>query len=180
MNIAGGPVHGDDEWPIPPIAIPRGLREHAWHVAILTSLILLSAFPELRMPTLAILLGLMLVRGVFGILAAPWLLRRIAASMGGIAVLLAARWLEPGRARALAFDMFLRRADLNALELTERLALQAGLWATAALLIATFAGFDLRVVNREVADQRVWVRQQARRRQVMAEHHRRNPPPESV
>jgi len=180
MNIAGGPVHGDDEWPTPPIAVPRGMREQAWHAGLLASVIGLVAFPEVRAPVLLLSIALILIRGALGQHTPPWLLRRIAAGMIVIAGIATSRWLETGQLRRLALDMLLRRTDLSTLELTEWVAVQVVLWATAAHIVATVTGFDLRVVNRQVADERAWQRQQARRRQVMAQHHRRNPPPECV
>ena len=180
MNVAGGPVHGDDEWPIPPVALPRGLREQAWHGAVLLSLLAVIGIPEVRIPTLLISLQIILIRGLFGHFTPPWLLRRIAGGGMAFSTIISSRLLEQGQPRRLALDMLLRRADLSVLELTERLAVHVCLWATAVIIVATVAGFDLRVVNRQVADERVWQRQQARRRQVMAQHHRRNPPAQSV
>jgi hypothetical protein len=76
--------------------------------------------------------------------------------------------------------MLLRREDLTTLEPLVWITVQGWLWVTGLLIVATVTGFDLRVAHRQVADERVWARQQARRRQVMAQHHRSNPPPETL
>lgn len=180
MNVAGGSVHGDDAWPLPPIAIPRGLREHAWHTALLASILLLLLLPPLRPLAAAILLVIIVIRGVSGAIVAPWLLRRLAVLGLGFSTLLAWTRLEAGSSRRLLFDIALRRTELGLLPSPERLVTEAWLWTLALLSIATLAGFDLRVVNRQVVDERVWSRQRARRRQVMAQHHRNNPPPETL
>lgn len=180
MNVAGGSVHGDDAWPLPPIAIPRGLREHAWHGALLVSVLLLLLLPPLRPLAAAILLLIVVIRGVGGVIVAPWLLRRLAVVALGFSALLTWTRLEAGRSWSLLFDMAFRRTELGLLPPPERLVTEAWLWALALLTIATMAGFDLRVVNRQVVDERVWSRQRTRRRQVMAQHHRKSPPPETL
>ena len=180
MNTAGGPVQGEEAWPLPPIALPRGLREHAWHAALLLSLLLLGLLPAVRVPMLTVAIVVILAQGLSGVVVPPWLLRRLAMLVLVIAAIIGRVQLETAGVRSLLVDMVLRRDELGLLAQADRVAIEVWLWAVGLLIVATIAGFDLRVVNRQVADERVWARQQARRRQVMAQHHRRNPPPETL
>lgn len=180
MNTAGGPVQGEEAWPLPPIALPRGLREHAWHAALLLSLLLLGLLPPLRVPIVTITIVVILAQGLTGVVVPPWMLRRLAMLAIVIAASVGRIQLEAAGVRSLLIGMMLRREDLGLLAQADRVAVEAWLWAVGLLIVATIAGFDLRVVNRQVADERVWARQQARRRQVMAQHHRKNPPPETL
>ena len=180
MNTAGGPVQGKEAWPLPPIALPRGLREHAWHAALLLSLLLLGLLPPLRVPVVTVAIVVILSQGLSGVVVPPWLLRRLAMLALVIAAIVGRVQLEAHGVRSLLVDIVLRRDDFGLLAQADRVAIEAWLWAVGLLIVATIAGFDLRVVNRQVADERVWARQQARRRQVMAQHHRKNPPPETL
>ena len=180
MNTAGGPVQGDDAWPVPPLALPRGLREHAWHAALLASLLLLAALPPLRIPTVAWAVLVVVISGITGSMVAPWLMRRVALTGLALAALAGRVHLDRSVIAELLLNALLRREAAAALDPIVMLTGQMWLWVVGLLIVATIAGFDLRVVNRQVADERVWGRQQSRRRQVMAQHHRRNPPPEAL
>jgi hypothetical protein len=180
MNTAGGPVQGDEAWPLPPLALPRGLREHAWHAALLVSLLLPIALPPLRAPTFVWAVLVSVVSALTGTVLAPWAIRRVALVGLALAVLAGRLHLERAGVAGLLRDMLLRREDLTALEPLVWITVQGWLWVTGLLIVATVTGFDLRVAHRQVADERLWARQQARRRQVMAQRHRRNPPPETL
>ena len=180
MNTAGGPVQGEEAWPLPPIALPRGLREHAWHTALLLSLLLVGLLPPLRVPVVTVTIVVIVAQGLTGVVVPPWLLRRLSMLALVIAAIVGRVQLEAAGVRSLLLDMVLRRDELGLLAQADWVAIEAWLWAVGLLIVATMTGFDLRVVNRQVADERVWARQQARRRQVMAQHHRKNPPPETL
>ena len=180
MNTAGGPVQGEEAWPLPPIALPRGLREHAWHAALLLSLLLIGLLPPLRVPVVTITIVVIVAQGLTGVVVPPWLLRRLSMLALALAAIVGRVQLEAAGVRSLLLDTVLRREELGLLAQADRVAIEAWLWAVGLLIVATIAGFDLRVVNRQVADERVWARQQERRRQVMAQHPRKKPPPETL
>lgn len=183
MNTAGGPVHPDERWPGFPMAIPRGPREQAWHVTIGLCVLATAALPQLRVLVPLWVLVLTLTRYGFGWLPPAWLLQRATLLVSaGSGLFLFARLGQSASGDVLV--ALLRDDTERLLALLSATADQGALLmlcqAGAGLIVSTLLRFDLRAVRRDIVDERVWARQQARRRQVMAAHHRRQPPPETV
>jgi hypothetical protein len=181
MNVAGGSAHDSDRWPGYALAIPRGPREQLWHIALAVSLVVALAVPALRVLTPLWALAALSARYLAGWFIPPWLLRRVALIPASVSIIFLAGSLGADDLLALAWAIV--RDDTSGLvedlPLPQQVALLGFLYGAAGLVVSTVVGYDLRSVRRDVADQRVWERQQLRRRQVMAQHHRRNPPPEA-
>lgn len=183
MNTAGGPVHPDESWPGFPLATPRGLREQAWHIAVGLGVLTAFGVPLLRILVPVWVLMLVLTRYGLRWMPAAWLIQRatlLMSSASGL-FLFARLGLQAG------CDLLVALVRDDTALIVELIATPAEQGAfvvlclgVAGLIVATVVRFDLRAVRRDIVDERVWARQQARRRQVMAAHHRRLPPPETV
>jgi hypothetical protein len=183
MNTAGGPVQPDERWPGYPMATPRGPREQAWHTAVGLCVLAAIGVPQLRVLVPIWVLMLVLSRYALGWLPPAWLLQRttlLVSSAAGLFLFArlgqSASWQLLG---ALVRDDTQQIPELLA-ERADQGALLVLCQAGAGFIVSTLLRFDLRAVRRDIVDERVWARQQARRRQVMAAHHRRQPPPETV
>ena len=181
MNVAGGSSHDGEHWPGYPLAVPRGPREQLWHVMLALSVLVAIAVPPLRFLVPLWALAPVFARYVLDWFIPPWLLRRVALAFISGSGLFLAGGLEASELTALAWAILRDDAGLivSGFGLPQQAALFILLYGMAGLVVATAVGYDLRSVRRDVADQRVWERQQLRRRQVMAQHHRRCPPPET-
>ena len=181
MNTAGGPVHPDERWPGFPLAIPRGPREQFWHVGVALCILMVVALPQLHVLAPVWVLGLVLTRIALGWSPPAWFLQRLTLLLAtSTGVFLTGR-LGLAASRELLVAL-VRDNTPSILELlpdrAEQVSLALLLHTLAGFAVATLVRFDLRAVRRDIVDERVWARQQTRRRQVMAAHHRLQPPPE--
>ncbi len=181
MNVAGGASHDSERWPGYPLAIPRGPREQMWHVVVAACLLVAIAVPPLRILVPMWAMGVVGARYVLDWFIPPWLLRRVALAFVSGSAFFLGGGLEMSDLLALAWAIVRDDAGhfVSDLIMPQQVALFIFLYGLAGLIVSTVVGFDLRSVRRDVADQRVWERQQSRRRQVMAQHHRKCPPPET-
>lgn len=174
MKNASGHHRDEDRWPLPVLAMPRGIREITWHLGALAALVTPLVLPG-GWYVLAVMAGL------------TWLVQLPASLLVGIA----ARYMAAALVVATVFatpmslplaimhDFAWSRASRISVPLTFTLDLIFEL-SVAACSVAMLIAFDRRSVNRSAVDIRVWQRQQARRRQLLRRWHRSHTLPEVV
>ena len=172
MKNASGHHRDEERWPLPVLAIPRGLREIAWHVSALVVLVTPLVLPA----------GWY----VFAVVAAlTWYLQLPVSMLFRIAL----RYLAAGLVIATVFGMPLDFPISIGYDFAWRQAPDIGVPLTfvldflfelsvAVCSVATLLAFDRRSVNRAAVDLRVWQRQQTRRRQLLRRWHRSRTIPE--
>jgi len=172
MKNASGHHRDEDRWPLPVLAIPRGLREITWHVVALAAIV---APLTLRAGWFIVIL----VAGLTWLFELPSKLLFELALRGVIAgVVIGAIVATPGAALVSITRDFDWSAvpDVGVL-FSDVLFLVFDL-SVALCSVATLIAFDRRSVNRSAVDLRVWQRQQTRRRHLLRRWHRSRTIPE--
>ena len=172
MKNASGHHRDEDRWPLPVLAVPRGLREITWHIGALAAFVTPLVLPG-GWFILAVMAGL------------TWLVRLPTSLLFGIALrymvaalVIAAVFGAPlDLPITIGYDFAWSRAPEVGVPLTFILDYLFEL-SVAACSVATLMAFDRRSVNRAAVDLRVWQRQQNRRRQLLRQWHRSRTIPE--
>ena len=152
MKNASGHHRDEDRWPIPVLAVPRGLREVSWHVgaliAIVAPLVLRGGWYFL-----AVVAGL------------TWLVQLRSSLLFGVALRSMAAALVIAAVFATPIDLALTIlhdfvwSPLSPISATLTLTLDVLFeLSIAACSVATIIAFDRRSVNRSAVDLRVWQR----------------------
>ena len=172
MKNASGHHRNEERWPLPVLAVPRGLREITWHVSALVALVTPLVLPA----------GWY----IFAVVSAlTWyfqlpvtLLLRIALRYMAAGLVIAAVFGAPlDFPITIGYDFAWSRAPEIGVPLTFALDYLFEL-SVAACSVATLMAFDRRSANRASVDLRVWQRQQTRRRQLLRHWHRSHTIPE--
>lgn len=149
-------------WPTPPLVLPRGPRELAWHLA--AGLALAPILSDVGAWLF------LLAHGITSFILQLTPRRNLCQAL--LYLLLAASYYA-GRGD---IDQLPRYLVLLLVPDPSEVAYGFGglllLAAWAALAISVLQRFDIRAVNHDVVDDRVWRRQQARRQQILRAEHR--------
>ncbi len=172
MKNASGHHRDEERWPLPVLAVPRGLREIVWHVIALAALVIPLALPA----------GWYVVAVVAGL---TWFFRfsssllfRVATRYLATGFVIAAVFGSPlDFPISIGYDFAWSRAPEIGAPLTFVFDYLFEL-SVAACSVAMLMAFDRRSVNRAAVDLRVWQRQQTRRRQLLRHWHRSQVIPE--
>lgn len=180
---ASGAYQRGQRWPLPPLAAPRGPRELGWHLAAVLTVAAVLASPTLRVMTpmavvVVVSLGVLRGRSIY-----PRELANVALTMQLLAAAHLTGLAGPSGWHTQLVELVLGRFEppqppLDGTEMLYVLALILALTSIALAAIVVLVAFDRRTANRDVADDRVWQRQQQRRRDLMLDQHRTHPAPE--
>ena len=165
MHNASGHHRDESSWPLPPLAVPRGVKEWLWHAA---------AFAAVLTPL--VLPGGIVVFGAA--IAMTWLfdvpvknLIHFGLEYLAVGFAIAIIFATPGTFLSTMVHIFIwRRAHAVGMPLAFTLGYLFE-WTISVFAVATLLNFDRRSVSRTTVDLRVWQRQQTRRRQLLRHWH---------
>lgn len=180
---ASGAYQRGQRWPLPPLAVPRGPRELGWHLAVALAVAAVLASPTLRVMTPMTLAAVLALRVLRGRSFYPRELADLSLTMQLLAAAHLTGLAGPAGWHTQLVELVLGRLEpptlpLDGAEMLHVLALMLALTSLALAALVVLVAFDRRTVNRDVADDRVWQRQQQRRRDLMLDQHRTHPAPE--
>lgn len=172
IHNSSGRHRSEDSWPRIPLVVPRGVREWCWHAVALVAVVLCLASPGGPAATIVVASVAWLVD------PDPMVMLRV----GGL-------YLVTGLAIALFWATPVTYLESIPYTLTWVMPVGTGEVLGVAFSICTEIAvilisvgfivlFDRRWVNRSVVDERVWLRQQERRRQLLRQWHAMSDQPE--